>query len=79
VKGESAVEDLRLLDCELLIGQNAALVKLTELLELLDRISRRRCGCGRRGLRGRRSLLGLSGILLSPLLLLTAIDTTGNC
>src|SRR3954451_20339794 len=69
----SAGEDLRLLDRELVVGQDALLLQVGEVLELLDRIARGRGGGGRRR---RRVLLlrllrwRLLGILLSPFLVL---------
>ena len=61
----SSAENLGLLCRELLVGQDARGVQLTELLELRDGVRRCRCGRGRRvlllGLRGpARPLVGLA-------------------
>src|SRR4051812_48849228 len=58
----SGREDLCLLGRELVVGQDALLLQVGKILELLDRIDGR---CGRRG-RGRVLLGLLGGLILLP-------------
>ena len=46
VRADSGVQDLRLSGRELLVGEDARLVQLTEFLELLHRVLFRRGRCG---------------------------------
>src|SRR3954452_7526971 len=63
----SGRQDLRLLDRELVVGEDALLLQVGEILELLDRIGCRR---SRRGRRGRRRGRGVLLLRLFRLLLL---------
>src|SRR5262249_38332542 len=74
-RGRLRPEDLRLLRRELLLGEDALVLQLRELLELRDRIGRNRGGRGRPGLRRRSLLVVLLLVLLGPAVGLAARDT----
>ena len=77
----SGAEDARLLPGELLVGEDARLVQLPELLELGEHVVRRALRGGRRWRRRRVDLLGWRGLgcgLVGPAVVLTPRDAVGH-